>query len=424
MAALVTVTNRSHYFLTRDEYALLEKQPDHAFLLEPVGRNTAAAVAMAAYWAQAAHGDAVQLLVLPADHLIENHQAFAAAVSTARKLAASGTLVTFGITPTRPETGFGYIECGAPLDTDGGLRVARFVEKPGSEAAEKFLASGNFLWNSGMFCFRADSFLAALEQCAPELHRQTRACWQATVSQDAGHIGLDEKTFAALPDISVDYAVMEKHSDVAVVRTGFDWNDIGSWNALGSLVAADEHGNRTLGETVLMDAVDCYIQGDSRVIAAVGVSNLLVVDTPDALLIADKDRAQDVRQVVQRLRLANHEAHLLHRTAHRPWGTYTVLEDAPGHKIKRIVIKPGASISLQLHRHRSEHWIVLAGTAEVIDNDREYALSAGESTFIAAGHKHRLRNPGTEDLVIIEVQAGSYVGEDDIVRFEDIYGRT
>ena len=274
-----------------------------------------------------------------------------------------------------------------------------------------------------MFCFRADSFLAALETCAPELHQQTQICWQANEPRNADFITLDEKTFTALPDISVDYAVMEKHSDVAVVRTEFDWNDIGSWNALGSLVAPDDHGNRIQGETVLLDAVDCFIQGDSRVIAAVGVNNLLVVDTPDALLVADRNRAQDVRQVVQQLKLANHESHLLHRTVHRPWGTFTVLEEAASHKIKRIVIKPGAAISLQMHRHRSEHWIVLAGKAQVIDNDREYGVTAGESTYIAAGHKHRLRNPGPESLVIIEVQAGSYVGEDDIVRFEDIFGR-
>lgn len=421
VAALATVTNREHFFLARDEYALLDSRLDHAFLLEPVGRNTAAAIAMAALWAMANHGADAELLILPADHLIDDQAAFADAVAAARELAASGALVTFGIPPTRPETGFGYIECGAARGP--GLQVARFVEKPSAEVAARFVAAGNFLWNSGMFCFRAGSFLAALGTCDALLLQKAQSCWQATPPRNGERIDLDPESFAALPDISVDYAVMEKHRDVAVVRAGFDWNDIGSWNALGALVPADAQGNRSVGETVLMATTDCYIQSNSRMVAAVGLSNLLVIDTPDALLVADRDRAQEVKQVVQQLKLANHASHQLHRTVHRPWGTYTVLEEGEGYKIKRIVLKPGASISLQLHRHRSEHWIVISGTAGVVDNDREFTVSPGESTFIAAGHKHRLLNPGAEELVIIEVQTGSYVGEDDIVRFEDVYGR-
>jgi len=423
VSTVLTVTNREYYFLTKDEYASAAVKPDPVFLLEPCARNTAPAIAMAAFFAAHHHGADTELLILPADHLIEGDEAFASAVEAARHLAGQGLLVTFGISPTRPETGFGYIECGPAIDNHGSCRVARFVEKPTSEIAGSYISSGRFLWNSGMFCFRAERFLDALRVCDPALYEKAEACWKATASPVGDRVDLDAGRFSALPDISIDYAVMEKHQNVAVVKAGFKWNDIGSWKALSELTAADEHGNRTLGETVLMNARNCFIQSDSRVVAAVGVENLVIVDTPDALLVANKDHVQDVKQVVQHLKLTNHSTHLLHRTAHRPWGTYTVLEEGPGHKIKRIVVKPKASLSLQMHRHRSEHWVVLAGTARVVNDTREFTIEANESTFISAGHKHRLENPGAEDLVIIEVQTGSYVGEDDIVRFEDVYGR-
>lgn len=274
-----------------------------------------------------------------------------------------------------------------------------------------------------MFCFRASAFLDALKTCDAGLYTGTQSCWQATPPGKEGRIDLDAETFAALPDISVDYAVMEKHGEVAVVRASFQWNDIGSWNALSELTAADADGNRVVGEAVLLNTRNCYVQSDSRMVATVGVENLVVVDTPDALLVADKSHTQGVKQVVQHLKLNNHAAHLLHRTVHRPWGTYTVLEEGPGYKIKRIVVKPKASLSLQMHRHRSEHWVVLSGTAKVVNDVKEYVVRPNESTFIAAGHKHRLENPGETEVVIIEVQAGEYVGEDDIVRFDDVYGR-
>lgn len=420
---IVTVTNREYYFLTQDQYFTPGDKLSHTYLLEPAGRNTAPAIAMAAFHVAARHGADSELLVLPADHLIEDVAAFAAAVETARVLARNGTLVTFGIPPTRPETGYGYIECGPPVDGKGSCRVARFVEKPDAARARAFLASGKFLWNSGMFCFRAGAFLEALGKCDGALHDKARAGWEATPPAAGDKISLDPEHFAALPDISVDYAVMERHPDVAVVKAAFDWNDIGSWNALSTLTPQDENGNRVQGEAVLMDARDCYIQSDSRVVAAVGVENLIVVDTPDALLVASKERAQDVKQVVQRLKLANHAAHLLHRTVHRPWGTYTVLEDGPGYKLKRIVVKPGASLSMQMHHHRSEHWVVISGDAKVVNGDRELTIPPNESTYIPVGNKHRLSNPGTTDLVIIEVQTGGYLGEDDIVRFDDVYGR-
>lgn len=420
---VVTVTNREYYFLTKDQYSEFGGL-SHVFLLEPAARNTAPAIAMAAFHIAARHGAETELLVLPADHLIEDEAAFVSAVEIARSLSRKGSLVTFGIPPSRPETGYGYIECGQAIDGKGSCKVARFVEKPGAEKAKAYLATGRFLWNSGMFCFRAGAFLEALRKCDGMLYKKALASWEATPPPSEDKINLDPERFAALPDISVDYAVMEKHPDVVVVKAAFDWNDIGSWNALSALTPPDEHGNRTQGETVLMDARDCYIQSDSRVVAAVGVENLVVVDTPDALLVASKDRVQDVKQVVQRLKLTNHSAHLLHRTVHRPWGTYTVLEEGAGYKIKRIVVKPGASLSMQMHHHRSEHWVVLAGTAKVVNGDKELLIQPNESTFIPVGNKHRLANPGTDDLVIIEVQAGSYVGEDDIVRFDDVYGRT
>jgi mannose-1-phosphate guanylyltransferase/mannose-6-phosphate isomerase len=274
-----------------------------------------------------------------------------------------------------------------------------------------------------MFLFRADAFLDAVRRADAGLYERARNAWKATPPAAGDRIDLPPGEFAGLPDISVDYAVMEKHPDVVVVRAAFDWNDIGSWNALGTLTPADAQGNRVQGETVLMDARDCYIQTDTRVVAAVGVEGLVIVDTPDALLVADRERVQDVRQVVQRLKLANHAAHLLHRTVHRPWGTYTVLEEGPGYKIKRIVVKPGGALSMQMHNHRSEHWVVISGVAHVVNGERELTVRPNESTFIPVGSRHRLSNPGSEEVVIIEVQAGGYLGEDDIVRFDDVYGR-
>jgi mannose-1-phosphate guanylyltransferase/mannose-6-phosphate isomerase len=420
---VVTVTNREYYFLTKDQYALAGEAGGHSFLLEPIGRNTAPAIAMAAFHALESHGGDTELLVLPADHLIRDERAFADAVESARALAQTGALVTFGVTPQGPETGYGYIECGRAVDGGSVCRVARFVEKPSADKAAGFIASGSFLWNSGMFCFRADAFLDAMSRADPGLYEKALAAWKAAPPATGDRIDLPPLEFAALPDISVDYAVMEKHPDVMVVRAAFDWNDIGSWNALGTLTEADADGNRTQGETVLMDARNCYIQTDSRVVAAIGVEDLVIVDTPDALLVADKRRVQDVKQVVQRLKLTNHAAHLLHRTVHRPWGTYTVLEEGPGYQIKRIVVKPGGALSMQMHHHRSEHWVVISGVAHVVNGARELAVRPSESTFIPVGNRHRLSNPGTEDVVIIEVQAGGYLGEDDIVRFDDVYGR-
>lgn len=422
ITSFITVTNREYYFLTRDEYAGSRHAAGHTFILEPTGRNTAPAIAMAALFAASTHGKDTQLLILPADHLIDDGEEFRAAVEKASLLADTGALITFGITPSRPETGYGYIEWGTQLSA-GCYRVAHFVEKPSADKAVDFLRSKRFLWNSGMFCFQAGAFLDALRRCAPELYERATESWAAS-KRDGEKIELDPKTFSTLPDISVDYAVMERHDNVIVVEANFPWNDIGSWNALAELTPPDANENRCVGETITIDTRDCYIQSDSRMVAAVGLNHLVVVDTPDALLVADKSKTQDVKKVYSQLKLANHAAHQLHRTVHRPWGTYTVLEEGTRFKLKRIVVRPGASLSLQMHKHRSEHWVVLSGTAKVVNGEKMLLIHPNESTFIPAGHKHRLENPGNDDLAIIEVQVGEYVGEDDIVRFDDVYGRT
>ena len=417
----ITVTNREHFFATRDEYRRAELACRHFFVLEPCARNTAPAVAVGALAAVARHGSEVVLLVLPADHLVPDAEAFARSVQTAMKLTDQGMLVTFGIQPTYPETGFGYIERGDPID-GGGFSVARFTEKPSPEGAQRMIESGRCYWNSGMFCFRAGAFLDELALYAPEVLAGAKRCWEAIIAQD-DHAHLSQEIFEHIPDISIDYAVMERSARVAMVPAAFAWSDVGSWKAVSELTPPDTEGNRAQGPAMFVGSRDCYVQSDSRMIAAVGVEGLVIVDTPDALLVVQRDRVQDVKKVAQQLKLARHETYLLHKTVVRPWGTYTVLEEGPGFKIKRIVVKPLASLSLQMHYHRSEHWVVVSGTAKVINGEQELLVRTNESTFIPAGHRHRLENPGKVDLVMIEVQSGHYLGEDDIVRFEDRYGR-
>lgn len=425
VAEVLTVTNRELFFKTGDEFRDVNPAAlPTAFILEPFGRNTAAAIAAAALYAAEAHGNDAILLILPADHVILDQAAFARAVSDAVALARAGKLVTFGIKPDRPETGFGYIEAN-------GTDVVRFVEKPSLEKAQEYLASGRFLWNSGMFCLGAGSLIAAMEQHCPAIINATRACIAA--SRRVGGAGvtqleLNADAFARVPDDSIDYAVMEKAAAtpgrVAVVACDIGWSDIGSWAAMGDLSTPDADGNRIEGEVLLHDAHNCYIQSNERVVGAVGIDNLLIIDTPDALLVAHRDRAQDVKHLYNRLKAQGHDTYKLHRTVHRPWGTYTVLENGPRYKIKRIDVKPGHTLSLQMHHHRSEHWIVVSGMAKVTCEERVYFVNTNESTYISAGHKHRLENPGVLDLVMIEVQSGEYLGEDDIVRFDDKYGRT
>lgn len=417
---VLTVTNRDLFFKTADEYRETGSIPmPLGFILEPEGRNTAPAIAAAALTIYKRYGPQAVMLFLTADHLIADVPAFTKAVAIAIGLADSGKIATFGINPEAPETGYGYIEAD-------GHEVRRFVEKPDLQTAQSYIESGKYLWNSGMFCMTAETALAELQQYAPEvLAAVTNSLEVSRQVEGAGQyqIELDQKTFAQAESISIDYALMEKTKHAAVVSCSIGWSDIGSWNALGDLIAQDALGNSIEGEAFLHDVKNCFIQADGRIVAAVGVENLIVIDTPDALLIADKNRSQDVKQIVGQLKKIGHEAYRLHRTVHRPWGTYTVLEEGPNFKMKRIVVKPGASLSLQMHHHRSEHWIVVDGIAKVVNGDHDLLIATNESTFIPAGHKHRLENPGKIDLVLIEVQSGAYLGEDDIVRFQDHYGR-
>jgi len=423
VAETLTVTNRELFFKTEDEYREVAgtqyKDLANSFILEPFGRNTAPAIAAAALQVAASHGEDTLLLVLAADHLITDQPAFAQAVAQAMRLAAQGKLVTFGIQPEAPETGYGYIEAD-------GNTVLRFVEKPSPEKAQEYVESGNYLWNSGMFCFSAVTMLREMQLHCPNILAATRACLeQSRRAQGKSYtqIELDPETFGRVPDDSIDYAVMEKSKNVAVVPCSIGWSDIGSWSALGDLTAPDAQGNRIEGEVMLHDVSNCYIQSNQRIVGAIGINNLIIIDTPDAVLVADRNRVQDVKLLYTRLKAQGHETYRLHTTVHRPWGTYTVLEEGPHFKIKRIVVKPAASLSLQMHHHRSEHWIVVSGMANVVNGDQEIFVNTNESTYIPAGHKHRLKNPGVVDLVMIEVQSGEYLGEDDIVRFDDIYGR-
>jgi mannose-1-phosphate guanylyltransferase/mannose-6-phosphate isomerase len=423
--AVFVVTNETYGFKTREECAELEGfQTQRVFqLLEPAGRNTAPAVALAALAAKDLGSDPT-LLILPADHLIPDEVAFQAAARQAEKIAASGSLVLFGIQPTAPETGFGYVELGDEI-SGGGNSVVRFVEKPDAAKATEFLAAGNFVWNSGMFCFKASSILAAMAKHAPELMKAATNVWEngkrESMHEDEVRFELD--AFMSQPDISIDYAVMEHADNIALLRADFHWSDIGSWKAVAEQLPADNQGNTVVGESLLVQASNTHVQSDHRLIAAVGVDNLLVVDTPDAVLVASKDASQQVKEVVAQLKERGHEAASLHRTVERPWGTYTVLHEGPRFKMKEIVVKPEQTLSLQMHHHRSEHWIILSGTAKVTCGDDIELLYANQSTYIPVGSKHRLENPGKVDLKLVEVQCGDYVGEDDIVRFDDVYGR-
>ena len=422
--SVLTVTGRDYYFLTRDEYsqqagADLDRLP---FLLEPVGRNTAPAVVLAALHAREQIAPDATLLILPADHLIRDLDAFIADAHRAAALAQDGWLVTFGIRPTHPETGFGYIRMGDAIAGKEGRVVAAFVEKPNMQTAESYVASGDYVWNSGMFCFRADTLLEVAARVCPDVLTAARAC-HAQASGHESPVEFSRDAFLAQPDISIDYAIMERAPKVAVVPASFDWSDIGSWKAMSDLDEADGDGNRVRGEAVVVESTNCYIQSGQRMVAAVGVSDLVIVDTGDAVLVSHRERAQQVKQVVERLRADNHAAASVHQTVHRPWGSYTVLEDADDCKVKRLTVKPGHVLSLQLHHRRSEHWTVVDGVAKVRIGEREFLLNRNESAYIPMETVHRLENPTDTDIHLIEVQCGDYFGEDDIVRLEDRYGR-
>lgn len=421
VSEVLTVSNRDLFFKTEDEYKEVNQGGiPTSFILEPFGRNTAAAIAAAGLYVKQTFGVDAQLLILAADHLVTDQDAFQVAVKEASVLASKGQLVTFGVRPERPETGYGYIE-------SEGNQVVRFVEKPNLERAKEYVASGQFLWNSGMFCFSAGTLLDSMQEHCPKILSSVEQCLSVSRKadgEDFTEIQLDQETFGLVPDTSIDFALMEKARNVAVVPCEIGWSDIGSWTALGDLSDPDQAGNRPKGHVVMHNTRDCTITADDRVVGTVGVESLIIIDTPDALLVASKEYAQDVKHVYNQLKSQGHEAHRFHRTVNRPWGTYTVLEEGLGFKIKRIEVKPGGCLSLQLHNKRSEHWVVVKGSAKIFNNGDELELCANESTYISAGHKHRLENIGSGALVMIEVQTGDYLAEDDIVRLKDNYGRT
>jgi len=422
VAAPCIVGNEEHRFLVLDQLRELQVDPA-AVLLEPVGRNTAPAVTLAALAAQEAGQDPV-LVVTPADQTVTDEPAFTAALQRAVRTAADGAIVILGITPDRPETGYGYIKVA-----DGGgdaPAVARFVEKPDAATAARYLAEGGYFWNAGMFVLKASTWLAALQAFRPDIASATRTAW-AVRATDAKFVRPGKAEFGAVPSESVDYAVMERcpGSAFAIHMVALDagWNDLGAWDAVWQVAPKDADGNASVGDAIVQDSRNTLVHATSRLVSAVGLDNVVVVETPDAVLVTDRARSQDVKLVVNQLSAAQRDEQNLHRKVHRPWGWYDSIDHGPRHQVKRILVKPGASLSLQMHHHRAEHWIVVSGTAEVTNGDKVILLGENQSTYIPLGQTHRLANPGKVPLEIIEVQSGSYLGEDDIVRFEDTYGR-
>jgi mannose-1-phosphate guanylyltransferase/mannose-6-phosphate isomerase len=414
-AAPIVVCNDSHRFLVAEQLRLLGVTPQ-AIILEPVGRNTAPAIALAALRARP---DAL-LLVLPADHVIRDVPAFQAAVQAAIPAANAGKLVTFGIVPTGPETGYGYIKKAAGNAVAS--PIERFIEKPDRPRAESFLKEGGYFWNSGMFLFRADRYLAELTAHAPDIASAARAAL-ASAKPDLDFVRVEKGAFEACRADSIDYAVMEKTRDAVVVPLDAGWSDVGSWSALHEALTPDAQGNVSRGDVLTEDSSGCYFYSESRLVSAVGLKDHVVVETKDAVLVAPKNRVQDVKKLVARLKQTGRYEHSLHREVYRPWGSYDSIDNGQRFQVKRLTIKPGAQLSLQLHHHRAEHWIVVSGTARITLGEKIFLLQENQSTYIPIGEKHRIENPGAIPLHIIEVQSGSYLGEDDIVRFEDRYGR-
>ncbi len=415
----IVVCNEEQRFLAAEQLRQvgIENSP---ILLEPAARNTAPAIALGALAAMDG-GDDPLLLALAADHHIADASRFQAAIRAAEPLAAAGRLVTFGIVPTRAETGYGYIRRGA---ADGaGYAVAAFVEKPAHDVAEGYLAAGDYFWNAGIFLFRASRILAEIEQLAPSIATAARAAW-AGRKADGQFVRVDGPAFAASPSLSIDYAIMEKTADAAVVPVDAGWSDLGSWSALLDLETRDGDGNAFSGDVLAVGTTHTLARSDGRLVALVGVDDLIVVDTKDALLVARRGEVQRVREVVETLAAAGRDEHRNHRAVYRPWGRYDSIDAGPRDRVKRITVNPGARLSVQLHHHRAEHWVVVRGTARVLKGTETIMLTENQSIFIAVGEVHSLENPGRIPLELIEVQTGSYLGEDDIVRLEDRYGRT
>jgi mannose-1-phosphate guanylyltransferase / mannose-6-phosphate isomerase len=422
VAAPITVGNEEHRFMVLEQLRELGSAPG-SLLLEPSGRNTAPAMTLAALAAAQDQSDPV-LVVTPADHVIPDGAAFTQAMHGAIRAAAGGAVVVLGITPDRAETGYGYIK--SAKDHGAARIVTQFVEKPDQVTAERYLADGNYCWNSGMFVLRASTWLDALKRFRPDILEATRKAWEARKT-DQRFVRPGTAEFALVPAESIDYAVMEhcpgSGIDIRMVPLAAGWNDLGAWDAVWQVAAKDGQGNAALGDAIISGSHDCLVHSSGRLVSLVGVDNLIVVETADAVLVADRERSQEVKAIVGALEQQGRSEKQLHRKVHRPWGWYDSIDAGPRFQVKRIMVKPGASLSLQMHHHRAEHWVVVSGTAEIVNGERVILLSENESTYIPIGQKHRLTNPGKVPLEIIEVQSGSYLGEDDIVRYEDTYGR-
>ncbi len=418
------ICNEEHRFLVAEQLRQMDLEGS-TILLEPEGRNTAPAIALAALQATMAGDDPV-LLVLAADHLIKNISAFHASIEQAMLLAEAGKLVTFGILPTHPETGYGYILRGEALRSPKrelpGFAVTRFVEKPDLETAKAYLQSGDYFWNSGMFMFRASRYLEELGLLQPEILQACRLAMEQA-KRDMDFIRVDRETFIACPDQSVDYAVMEKTDNAAMVSLDADWSDIGSWSALWEVSEKDAQHNAIKGDVLAVSTENTLIRAEHRLVATVGVTDLIIVETKDAVLVAHKDKVQSVKEVVDMIKTQGRKEYFNHREVYRPWGFYDAVDGGERYQVKRITVKPGAKLSVQMHHHRAEHWVVVSGTAKVLNGDKTYLVAENESTFIPIGQIHSLENPGKVPLELIEVQSGGYLGEDDIVRFDDKYGR-
>ncbi|WP_040571663.1 mannose-1-phosphate guanylyltransferase/mannose-6-phosphate isomerase [Shewanella benthica] len=415
VTAPIVICNEDHRFIVAEQLRTIEKTG--SIILEPVGRNTAPAIALAAIVSEKNNP---LLLVLAADHVIEDQKAFTEAVKRAVPLAEQGKLVTFGIVPTQAHTGYGYIKRGDSVGDS--YTVDKFVEKPDVATAEQYLLSGEFYWNSGMFLIKASRYLQELEKFSPDIFIACKKSLK-NISADNDFIRIDAAEFEACPDDSIDYAVMEKTTDAVVVPLDAGWNDIGAWSALWEVNDKCKDGNAVSGDTILHDTTNTFIHGGERLIATVGLDNIVIVDTKDALLVATKDKVQDVKKIVEQLKVQGRSEFKIHREVYRPWGKYDSIDNGTRYQVKRITVNPGEKLSIQMHHHRAEHWIVVSGTAKVTNGDKTFLVTENESTYIPIGVIHSLENPGKLPLEMIEVQSGSYLGEDDIVRFEDRYGR-
>ena len=411
----VTICNEEHRFFIAEQLREINKLG--SIILEPIGRNTAPAIALAALSVK----DDPLLLVLPADHVIKDEAAFTRTVSSAIHLAESGKLVTFGVEPIEPNTGYGYIKRGKKIDV--GFTVDQFEEKPSLELAQDFVSSGNYYWNSGIFLFKASKYLDELNCYQPDIYKACESS-MANTQKDLDFLRVDKLKFKSCPSESIDYAVMEKTKDAVVMPLDAGWSDIGSWSSLWDISEKDGNGNVTYGDVMLHSSNNSYVRTDGKLVAAIGVDDLMIVSTKDALMVSHKDNVQDIKIIVDQLKSNSRIEHELHREVYRPWGKYDLIDIGNNYQVKRITVKPGAKLSVQMHNHRAEHWIIVSGDASVTNGDKTFLLSENQSTYIPVGVLHALENSGQIDLELIEVQSGNYLGEDDIVRFEDLYGRS